>query len=440
MRDIHRLFSAKRRAGLQQVGKSEQDAVSEAKIVVLTAVEELGFLAMGRIGLRFVKGIIVGALGVLFSVSCHETKHRELVGGRIIYPLSDTKLTMDLSQSISDLELISIVADSLVNLSGIKKMLVANDKYFCLSGGVVYEMSKDGSLVRRVGNVGRGPGEYLSVKDIVLNVNGEEVWCLDIMNKILKYSINDGSFLSVIDLGRNIGHPSAVIPLKDDAYSLYLPNPFMKDMAKMRSGGSYYCLPVFDKDGKRVRESLKWIDYNIEALFSVPCSSSEGKYVLAPSSSSPAIVYMEGVESEQLFFDFGRKTLPRYYAFERGDDPMMMLENIFEDDYYKLISYILFIKDSLYFCCYGKESSLWNFYYSADGTTGIRWKSIGMLAPPIHAVASEDGYLFFPYDDYGMLGVDQERDPLKRCVLTKYGKPQSPNVASSYLIKVKFNV
>lgn len=88
---------------------------------------------------------------------------------KVIQPLKDTKIITDLAPYVEELELIPMSSDS-VFLSGISKMLVTKNKYYVISGGVVFSMSKTGMNIKRVGNIGRGPGEYILVKDIFIAV------------------------------------------------------------------------------------------------------------------------------------------------------------------------------------------------------------------------------------------------------------------------------
>ena len=60
------------------------------------------------------------------------------------------------------------------------------------------------------------------------------------------------------------------------------------------------------------------------------------------------------------------------------------------------------------------------------------------MTPPICPIAAEDGYVYFPYDDYGYLSLKDEKDILKKLVIEKFGLPERPK--ATFLIKVKFSV
>lgn len=379
--------------------------------------------------------IVILFLGCLSFTEC--TNHIKREGDvRVIYPLRATRTVTDLSDYVAELELIPMSSDSLT-LSGVIKMLITSDKYYFLSGGVVFSMDKSiEHRIKRIGEIGRGPGEYILVKDIAIYNGGAELWCLDVDNSILRYKTKDGSFVGDISIRSDIAHPKAIIPLTEDRFAIYVPNPLVKDMEQ--DDISFYCLRVFDIGGKERASGLLWKDYNIDAGFSSPVSySNDSLSVLCSGSSHPCLVFNKGVETEHLFLDFEKKNVPFRYSFRAGSDPMLMLSDLFREDYYKLVSSVYFFGEDFYFCAYGEKSTLWNFILPKDGNSGIRWRSIGGLTPPISAIAIEDGSLFFAYEDYGEISQEEERDPLKKCVMNKFGVPSSNEPC---IIKVKINV
>lgn len=346
------------------------------------------------------------------------------------HPLKATHEVDNLEKHISELYLIPIVSDSAC-IANVRKMIIGKNCYYVLSGGIVFAVSFDGTRIEKIGNVGRGPGEYLSIKDFAVNVSGTQIWCLDVFNTLLKYDINGNGFISKIENRNNIGYVDAMIPLNNDSYALYIPNP-----QSDKSTQDFNCLRFYDSDGRQASESMIWSDYNIDASFSVPSSfTGTSISVLSPGSPSPSIVYEQGEESYKLFFDFENKAVPYRFAFEEGRNPVEMIGRIFERDCYKLISSIFILPDNYYFRAYGKDSSLWNFLIPKDGTEGIRWESKGIMTPPISAIGSDGDYLYFSYDDYGL--NTNEKDPLKLAVIKKYGNPEE--LGETYLIKVKLH-
>ena len=347
-------------------------------------------------------------------------------------PLRATQEVEDLSPYISDLEIIPVgVGDN--RISNIAKIVYADPVVF-LSGGTVYVTGPDFQQVRKVGNVGRGPGEYLSVKDVVVNADGDEIWCMDVSNAILRYDLKTQDYLGKIEFEMDSReYVRAMIPLEQDVVALYTPNP-AGDFPQ--GNETFNCLTCFDLSGNVVDRQLPWTQFNVMAAFSIPVSVNvSGEYILTPESSDVAYVYNRSGLDRQIVFDFGSKWIPRNFFDPKNGDPAPKVGDLFDRDCFKLISSVFYTGQDLYFHAFGKDSSFWNFFLPKDGSQGIRWKSIGTTSMPISAVASDGEYLIFNYEDYG--STEEESDPLKKCVLQKFGMPQEPGTLC--LIKVKLH-
>ena len=374
--------------------------------------------------------IILFALLLLYSCSNSADDNMETLHSA---PLRATEEVNDLALFVSDLELVR-VGDEETAYPAISKVLWGEPVLF-LSGGVVYSASSDFQTIQRVGNIGRGPGEYLSVKDIAISSQGDEIWCMDVRNSVLRYSLKTLDYLGRIDFQKDEReYVRAMIPQENNSIALYTPNP---DGNIPQGQNTFYCLSYFNETGKEFDRDLPWTQYNVMASISNPVSvAADRQYVLSPESSNIAYVFDEQGINMRIEFDFGSKWIPSGFFNPKNGDPIKKVGDLFEMDCFKLISSIYYPGSNLYFHAYGKDSSSWNFYLSKDGTNGIRWKSLGIASPPIYAVASDGEYLYFPYDDYGL--VEDEKDPLKCLVINKFGVPAEVGV--SYLIKVKFHV
>ena len=350
---------------------------------------------------------------------------------RRIEPLKVTMQVEDLEPYISHIEVFPIGRDTVAR-PGISK-IVFSDPIVFLSGGIVFYASSDWQDIKRLGNVGRGPSEYLSIKDISINAAEDEIWCLDVLDSILRYDLRTGTFLGRITFDKK-GYVRAMIPKDQNSVLLYTPNPF-GDYPRHRR--TFYCLNKYDLSGRMINQELPWTQFNVMASFSIPVAITDRKYhVLTPESSNISYIFENGGNVSRLMMDFGNKWIPSNYFNPKGGDPAERVGELFSADYYKLIASVFLPEDNIYFHAFGNESSSWNYYISKDGTHGIRWKSVGIMTPPISAVASNGGYLYFLYDDYGY--VTEEKDPLKKYVIDKYGMPEK--MGPSYLIKVRFDV
>lgn len=353
-----------------------------------------------------------------------------------VTPLSASVVVDELDQYIDDIELIPISAQNEV-FSSISKLIPYGVDYLVLSGGAVYSVSNDGNIVRRVGKTGRGPGEYLMIKDIAVNTSQNELWCLDVSNMLLVYDSETLDFVHSIKPMNTPEYARAIIPGVNNDFFLYFPNPISSESGGQRM--SFFRVKQYDARGHIMKNSHEWDGFIVDAAFASPVSSSDGRYVLSPGTSMPGVVYHEGVEEYVLSFDFGRHTVPMDFFDGCNATPWERVSELFEKDYYKLVSSVFIYENDIYFRAFGKQSSLWNFVMSMDSENGIRWQSIGSKTVPISAIGVQDGYLLFPYDDYGYNPREDETDPLKSFVIRKFGLPEENCDINTYLIKVKFN-
>ena len=66
----------------------------------------------------------------------------------------------------------------------------------------LYAFDREGKFIRKYGNKGNGPGEYLSTKDFTIDAENEIVYLLDDdADQILSYEINSGKYKNRIEIG-----------------------------------------------------------------------------------------------------------------------------------------------------------------------------------------------------------------------------------------------
>ncbi|GHT79045.1 hypothetical protein FACS189464_3470 [Bacteroidia bacterium] len=82
-------------------------------------------------------------------------------------------------------------------IGGINEFQVFNNYLFILdriSAKSLYIFDKSGHFVRKIGQLGKGPGEYIKVIDFTIDTKNGIIYLLDFHYKILKYKI-DGTFI-----------------------------------------------------------------------------------------------------------------------------------------------------------------------------------------------------------------------------------------------------
>ena len=374
-------------------------------------------------------------IAMLFGMnSCKNPSFAEYPKTKTCFPLESTVLQKDISRFIDSVQLIPIVNQNGQSLPDIDKIILNQGVYLILSRGVLYSFNPEGKQIKPFGSFGRGPGEYTSIVDFCVNNQSNRVDCLVFPHAVLQYDISTHDFIHRIDLLGDYINPSAIIPAEDDGYYIYYANPAKYDKASLDD--TFYCVKRYDKEGKIIEESMLRNDFHISGLIK-PAFCFDSYYSLSPGTThSPSLIIRNGRIEEAYLFDFRNKTLPFRYAYKNDDDPWNSIADIFSQDYYKLLSSFIETENYLFFSAYGVDSQFWNFYIGKN--SGIRWQSVPIITSPMKAVGAEGEYIFFCYDDYGLIAVEEEQDPLKIVVLKQFGLPEYPEV--THLLKVKFKI
>ena len=141
---------------------------------------------------------------ILFS--CYE--NRIVERGPIFVANLDSTCTSEFKYSDLFKKVTAIALDNKeVMLVEISKMLAYKDRLYLLdrkSQGV-YAFQKDGRFVRKFGNLGAGPDEYVSCRDFAINSDAGEICVYDMVkHRIHKYDIISGSYKESIQVDKSI--------------------------------------------------------------------------------------------------------------------------------------------------------------------------------------------------------------------------------------------
>jgi hypothetical protein len=144
---------------------------------------------------------------LIFSVSCNNNKIQDVSidGSMKIIDMDNTKKEdlIPMSEFFSHAKTIILETGDNILLGKIKGIQVYNDLIFILDAQQdmgVYIFNKTGKFIRKIGKIGRGPGEYLTVSDFTIDQDNDNIYLLDCdANKIYKYKIT-GEFEASIAL------------------------------------------------------------------------------------------------------------------------------------------------------------------------------------------------------------------------------------------------
>jgi hypothetical protein len=84
----------------------------------------------------------------------------------------------------------------------------------------IYVFNKDGRFIRKIGNAGQGPGEYVQPSDFTIDKKKKIIYVMDSQNQnILKYNLVTGTFISNIKLNDKNNRSCHIQCVGDKLYS-----------------------------------------------------------------------------------------------------------------------------------------------------------------------------------------------------------------------------
>lgn len=118
-------------------------------------------------------------------------------------------------------------------LSRVDKVVRANDRLYVFDrygnsmAGLVAEFDMDGRFIRRIGNAGRGPGEYSRVSDFAVDGKSGTIRLLDTRTgRVISYGLDDGRYIGEVSFDESGKRGSAIVSVGDVMYSHPIYNEF----------------------------------------------------------------------------------------------------------------------------------------------------------------------------------------------------------------------
>ncbi|MDL2244588.1 6-bladed beta-propeller [Parabacteroides sp. PFB2-10] len=120
----------------------------------------------------------------------------------------------------------------------------------------LYGFHKNGSFFMKYGNVGHGPGEYLSISDFTINKDDHEILIFDNHSmKVLCYDMNSGDYIRSIPVS---GEGLTRFNIQYVENILYMDNYSEEDLDE----GSYLMNYIYLNNPEKEHQILKSTDYN----------------------------------------------------------------------------------------------------------------------------------------------------------------------------------
>ena len=141
--------------------------------------------------------IILFLILLMFSGCSNKQKDKIDAVPVISVDPTNIKPIIDLKDIVKNISFTKLETNSDCLISGVSKVEICNDRVYVYDSGFpgrLFCFDLHGKFLFKVGSVGQGPGEYVSLLDFTIDIENKCLWLGDTANKILKYDL-DGNFI-----------------------------------------------------------------------------------------------------------------------------------------------------------------------------------------------------------------------------------------------------
>ena len=140
--------------------------------------------------------------GAILLSACH--RNRPATGLTVLHPpLHTTEHLLHLSDIADSLSYIKLATDTSNLIGVIDKIIPLKDRILIVDKDItqtIYIFDKSGKFIRKINKKGRGPGEYLSLNDVAVDVSNKRLIVHDDMAQKISIFTYEGEFIEKIRL------------------------------------------------------------------------------------------------------------------------------------------------------------------------------------------------------------------------------------------------
>ena len=167
-----------------------------------------------------------------------DSTFQTLTGQGEIIPVSIKEDYLDISSLVDSVVLIPLEATDQSLIGNIDKIICTDDRFYILdkrTSKKLFVFNSQGKFVRCIGQVGRGPGEYLEPSDFVVYPKEDLIIVFDQFGRQLLYYGTDGTFQRNVRLKYIL---KEIIPAFQDSllFAIAGDNRHLEEIAKLTAG------------------------------------------------------------------------------------------------------------------------------------------------------------------------------------------------------------
>lgn len=360
-----------------------------------------------------------------------------------ITPLENAITVNKFSEHIDSLAVVPLEVTPESFITYIKKILLTKNKeIIILNSSEILVFDQNGKFSRKIGDPGRGPKEYIALRDICLSNDYQNILALDCTNQIITYNLNDGKFVKrtipeIDSLGKQYLDFSEICPSNNNGFFLFCCNP--PDIADFNQ--DFYCLVEFNEEGKFINKYLKRIDFIFPTH--IITQSYNNDYNIRPlQGDNICYKITDGKVNPFVTIDFKDQYLPSRHIHPKPGEGFPTQEYM-HTNYYKLPIYMHNTVDYFYFACCGPKAKEMYYIFSLKTNKGIRWVSDPNEDNVFLFKASDSTFLYGVYDDYKDYTRQEQQtmeNTLKKYILEKNNISLINGQQNPAIIKIKFKI
>lgn len=269
----------------------------------------------------------------------------------------------------------------------IDKVIVQDDKIFILdkSNKKILIFSLKGNFMRKIGNYGRGPGEFISINDFAFHHN--QIYILDSqLRKIIKYSLDNPDDIYEIKLDF---WASNFLLLEENILSFFMKNTYSKNP----KGYSIVNVDISKKNQKSF--FLEKDPYDVNLSYNSSLFQSQNSYY-APYLKDAIYIIKSNSVKRALTFDFGKYKVPKEKLQNSLQSSKELIQLLVKGEWTYGINNVYENPEFIVFNIYIQKHNICVIYSkkSKEYLYGTRFKGwLSPLGTPKHISSFDDSFI-----------------------------------------------
>ena len=301
----------------------------------------------------------------------------------------------------NSIEIIPLETTNKSLLVTIKSMIIKNGNFYChdYRNHALKMFNIKGDFIRQIGNRGKGPAEYLELRDF--DINNGYVFLLDYY-EIHKFNLH-GEFIESKKLNSSykIFNPTRFCYINDNNYYLYTYAPDTRNKKDIE----FYCLHHYINN----KLTGKYMQYKHTGSAGSFYKNSSFYYIKPYSGNNNIYKIIDDTIKPAFKLDFGNHALPENYFsnISRNED---IVNTYYKSDYIKEFTDIYNVgNEFIYLNALGPGAFTYQTIINKQNNHTISGRQDFPYSPDIKC--SNDGYLYgiyYPYMVKKFLGKDTD--------------------------------